>query len=315
MPRVAVVIPCYNRAHCIADAVQSALDQTRPPERIVVVNDGSTDPSNQVLAGFGKRITVIDQPNAGVAAARNTGVAAADDCDLIAFLDSDDVWDPGKLERQLPLHDRADVVLSASNWAWADRPDEPEYERLGIGPAGVGDEPALATLLRFEGHGFWLPTWIVRRDALCRVGGFDPRMKRVEDTRVLFRLSFEGCFAICEQVGTLRSSQVDSVQLTDTASAAYQADYVPATIEVLLETYARAWRLESALQQRLRRFAAYYLLSHAKLLAAAGDRAGARRRAREALAFGAAGRHRLQALVLWLVPGAYVRLSSRRSIQ
>ncbi len=312
MPRVAAIIPCYNRARCIAAAVQSALDQTRPPDRVIVINDGSVDDSARVLAGFGERITVIEQANAGVAAARNAGVAAADDCDLIAFLDSDDVWDRGKLERQLPLHERDDVVLSGSNWAWSDRPGEPEYERLGILAGGVLDEPALSALLRFEGHGFWLPTWIVRRAALCRVGGFDPRMRRVEDTRVLFRLSFEGRFAMCPQVGTLRSPEIDPVQLTVTASAAYHTEYVPATIEVLLETYARAWQMDADIQRRLRRFTAYFLLSHAKLLAAAGDRAGARRRAQEALLFGAAGRHRLQAWALRWVPGAYVRRGSRR---
>jgi len=312
MPSVAAIIPCYNRARCIAAAVQSALEQTRPPERVIVVNDGSTDDTAKVLAGFGERITVIEQANAGVAAARNTGVAVAEDCDLIAFLDSDDTWDPSKLERQLPLHERAEVVLSATNWAWADRPDQPEYERLGIHRGGVLDEPALSVLLRFQGHGFWLPTWIVRREALRRIGGFDPRMRRVEDTRVLFRLSFEGRFAMCPKVCTLRSPEIDTVQLTDTASALYHAEYVPATIEVLLETYARAWRMDMDVQLRLRRFTAYFLLSHAKLLAAEGDRAGARRRAQEALAFGAEGRHWLQAWALRLAPGAYARHGLRR---
>ncbi len=84
-PTVAVIIPTFNRAHCVGEAIQSVLDQTVPADEIIVIDDGSTDNTAEVLAGFGDRITVIRQPNAGVSAARNAGIARATS-EWIAFL-------------------------------------------------------------------------------------------------------------------------------------------------------------------------------------------------------------------------------------
>jgi hypothetical protein len=97
---VSVVIPCYNRAHLIGRSIQSALGQTVVPDEIIVVDDGSTDGSAAVARTFGSRMRVIEQENAGAAAARNRGIAAASG-EWIAFLDSDDEWHPEKLQRQL----------------------------------------------------------------------------------------------------------------------------------------------------------------------------------------------------------------------
>ncbi|MGH9224460.1 MAG: glycosyltransferase family 2 protein [Acidimicrobiales bacterium] len=80
--------------------MESVLSQTLAPHEVVVVDDGSTDETPQVLAGFGSRIVVVRQPNRGVSAARNAGVARASG-DLLAFLDADDEWLPRKLEQQV----------------------------------------------------------------------------------------------------------------------------------------------------------------------------------------------------------------------
>lgn len=97
---VSVIIPNYNNARFLGQAIDSALAQTLPPREVIVVDDGSTDGSPQVLDGYGDRIRVIRQRNQGVAVARNTGAAIASG-DLLAFLDSDDTWLPHKLERQV----------------------------------------------------------------------------------------------------------------------------------------------------------------------------------------------------------------------
>jgi glycosyltransferase involved in cell wall biosynthesis len=97
---VSVVIPCYNRASILGRSLRSALAQTVVPDEIIVVDDGSRDGSADVARSFGDRVRVIEQPNAGAAAARNRGIVAARG-DWIAFLDSDDEWDATKLERQL----------------------------------------------------------------------------------------------------------------------------------------------------------------------------------------------------------------------
>lgn len=98
---VAVVIPTHNRGAVVGRAVHSVLNQTRPPSEVIVVDDGSTDGTGPMLeACFQGRIRVLCQKQQGVAAARNTGIAASS-AGLIALLDSDDVWLPEKLAHQV----------------------------------------------------------------------------------------------------------------------------------------------------------------------------------------------------------------------
>ncbi len=99
-PLVSVVIPTYNRCNRLAGAIDSVLQQTYAPLELIVVDDGSTDGTTDMLKGHGDGIRVIRQENRGVSGARNTGVRAAKG-GLIALLDSDDRWLPGKLEHQV----------------------------------------------------------------------------------------------------------------------------------------------------------------------------------------------------------------------
>ena len=99
-PEASVIIPAYNHARFVGEAVESVLLQTAASREVIVVDDGSTDDTARVLAGFGGRIRVIRQPNRGVAAARNAGAALASG-DVLTWLDADDTWWPRKLERQL----------------------------------------------------------------------------------------------------------------------------------------------------------------------------------------------------------------------
>ncbi len=99
-PLVSVVIPTYNRADLLNAAIQSVLAQTFTDYEIIVVDDGSTDHTAQVAAAYGDQVSYIQQKNAGPAAARNKGVEAAQGV-FIAFLDSDDLFNPEKLEKQL----------------------------------------------------------------------------------------------------------------------------------------------------------------------------------------------------------------------
>ncbi|MEP7295448.1 MAG: glycosyltransferase family 2 protein [Burkholderiales bacterium] len=96
MPRISIVITCYNYERYVAMAIGSALEQTVPPLEIIVVNDGSTDGSAAMLASFGDRIAVITQENRGQIAAANRGYAACRG-DIVLFLDADDLLLPGAL--------------------------------------------------------------------------------------------------------------------------------------------------------------------------------------------------------------------------
>jgi len=97
---VSVVIPTYNYAHFIGEAIESALAQTYLIAEIVVVDDGSTDNTEEVVTAFGEKVRYIRQENSGVSAARNNG-AKNSSGDFITFLDPDDAWLPEKIERQI----------------------------------------------------------------------------------------------------------------------------------------------------------------------------------------------------------------------
>ncbi len=100
MSRYSVVIPAFNAATTLGDAIESVLGQTIPPAAVVVVDDGSTDGTADVARQFGAPVTVICQPNAGPGAATTRGFQSTD-TPLVASLDADDLWLPHKAERQI----------------------------------------------------------------------------------------------------------------------------------------------------------------------------------------------------------------------
>ena len=99
-PKVSAIIPNYNYAQYVGEAIDSVLDQTYPNIEVVVVDDGSSDGSREILEGYGDRIKVILQENQGVSAARNNGVKASEGR-YLAFLDADDAWLPTKIQKQV----------------------------------------------------------------------------------------------------------------------------------------------------------------------------------------------------------------------
>ena len=117
-PLVSVVIPTYNRSSMLQEAVASVLDQDYRPLELIVVDDGSTDATVEVVRGFGAAIRYLRQDRQGVSAARNAGIAAARG-QLIALLDSDDLWLPHKLSRQIDFfgkHPAAVVNQTEEIW-------------------------------------------------------------------------------------------------------------------------------------------------------------------------------------------------------
>jgi glycosyltransferase involved in cell wall biosynthesis len=96
--RISVVIPSYNRRHTLERALQSVFEQTSPVDEVVLVDDGSTDGSSEMVRQLYPQVRVMTQPNLGVSAARNRGIAAAQ-FEWIALLDSDDSWLPQKIDQ------------------------------------------------------------------------------------------------------------------------------------------------------------------------------------------------------------------------
>jgi glycosyltransferase involved in cell wall biosynthesis len=124
IPLVSVIIPAYNCAAFVGEAVRSVMRQDYPRKEIIAVNDGSTDETLSVLQSFGNDILVLDQPNAGAAAARNAGLRHAKG-GYIAFLDGDDLWFAGKLGLQVRyLEEHPDVGLVFTDWTiWPEARD------------------------------------------------------------------------------------------------------------------------------------------------------------------------------------------------
>lgn len=126
-PRVSVVIPTYNRSRALVRALESVFAQTEPVLETIVVDDGSTDDTQAVLAGFGSRVRAIRKSNGGAGAARNAGIEAARG-EFVAFLDDDDAWLPEKNREQVRILDaRPEVGITSSGVLFIDAEGRPDY--------------------------------------------------------------------------------------------------------------------------------------------------------------------------------------------
>ena len=187
-PSVSVIIPTYNCDRYITQAVESVLKQEGYTYEVIVIDDGSTDSTADVLRPYSDRIRYIRQKNQGVAAARNHGIALAK-ANLIAFLDADDYFLPHKLARQAEiLIKRADLGIVHSGWQ---RVDAEGNKLLDVCPWENIPELNLETWLRWKPV---LPSAMMfRREWLQYVGGFDPRFPPAEDTNLVLKLALKGC--------------------------------------------------------------------------------------------------------------------------
>ena len=188
MVAVSVVIPNYNYGRFLAQAVESVREQTLPVKEIIVVDDGSTDDSAEVLAGYGAQIKVIRQRNEGVGAARNCGVQAATG-DLVAFLDADDYWLPQKLELQVQRFlAEPDLGLIHCGMQIVDVAGNPLAERLEGREGWLAEnlltlKPGVVTT---SGSAVMIP-----RAVFESVGGFDPNrlLHPSEDWDLSYRIA------------------------------------------------------------------------------------------------------------------------------
>ncbi|MGD8452879.1 MAG: glycosyltransferase family A protein [Phycisphaerae bacterium] len=188
--RVSIVIPTYNRAHLLAQAIDSALRQTAAGRcDVVVVDDGSTDETAKVAARYGSRIEYIWQGNGGLAAARNTGISALGN-EFAAFLDDDDEWTPDKTERQIAVMERWPEVVFVAGRAlrrFADGRTLPHPD-----PPVPFNEPTDFAPLLMARSCLVVPMLLVRRQYLEQTGLFCERLRRVEDYHMWTRLACRG---------------------------------------------------------------------------------------------------------------------------
>jgi hypothetical protein len=311
-PPVSVVIPTYNRKATVRRAIDSVLAQTRRPAEIIVVDDGSVDGTAEMLAqAYGGSIRLIPQENGGASRARNTGVAAATG-DLVAFLDSDDVWDPGKLEAQLAALAGSRAILNYTNYRYLGREGADAFSGAGLvltDEAAVFERP-LELLTRWGGAGEHLSGTLVGRQALLDAGPFDPRLRIAEDTKLFFALARRGPVSLIRRPLWSRSEAIDPVTLTVRADAAYQREHSAAVIPIL-EAIAAEAAGDPVLRGNVRRLLGFFFMREAKLQALSGRPGAARRLAARSLAQAPRGKVGLRAALLALAPTAAARLMGR----
>jgi glycosyltransferase involved in cell wall biosynthesis len=195
-PRVSVVMPAYNVAWCIGRAVDSVLGQDYRERELIVVNDGSTDATRSVLAGYGDSITVVDQENGGMSAARNAGIRRARGA-YVAFLDADDRWLPPKLALQVALMDNRPEIGFCSTAA---RVENANGELLNLWRCPNGRSDILATLFAENASiAGGCSAVMVRRALFDRVGAFDEQLGGFEDPDLWLRLAAVSGYACIDE--------------------------------------------------------------------------------------------------------------------
>ncbi len=195
MSKVDILIPAYNAAHFLPGTIESVLAQTEPDWRILLVDDGSTDGTREVVRQFMHdnadclrgRLTYIHQPNRGLSAARNTGIRCSDS-PFIALLDADDLWLPTRLEESLGSLENAPAVgLSYGGVSrFAEKGtviDTFVTSRLGKTPQQT------VTRLYTRSVAFPCPTVTFRRQCIGTVGMFDELLRATEDRDLWLRIA------------------------------------------------------------------------------------------------------------------------------
>jgi glycosyltransferase involved in cell wall biosynthesis len=203
-PTVSVVIPAFNAAPYLGEAIESAAWQTLPPHEIIIVDDGSNDCSVSIASSAGD-VRIIRQSNLGVGAARNAGIAACSG-EFIALLDADDIWLPDKLLRQ------AAALNGDASAGYA----------LGRHRSFLADGcsiPAsyIAEALGESAHSPLPSSWFVRRSVFEQVGPFNPRYRVAEDIEWIGRASNMGVrFTTVDEVLMLRRIHASNLSMVET---------------------------------------------------------------------------------------------------
>ena len=183
--QVSAIIPNYNRETFIGETISNLLEQTRPPDEIIVVDDGSIDSSVAIIRSFGEKVTLIQQANQGPGAARNAGLRMARG-EFIQFQDSDDLFSLNKIEVQAKLLERSDADIVFSPWVKV-RLDGKRiaFENHVLQQKMPPPQPGLPS--------WWLRGWctgfqtaLFRRSFLDKIGFFRTDLMLGEDGELFF---------------------------------------------------------------------------------------------------------------------------------
>lgn len=247
---VSVIIPTYNRGHLIGEAVTSVLAQEGVACEVIVVDDGSSDQSASVLASFGSAIRSLFQAHAGVSAARNRGIRAANG-EWLAFLDSDDLWLPRKLLVQLEFFDRQPAFRICQT--------EETWVRSGcrVNPRKYHKKPHGHCFAQLLERCLISPSAVViHRDVFAEVGLFDETLPACEDYDLWLRIGCRYPIGLVDEPLTIkRGGHPDQLSSTVPALDRYRilalarllqtASLSPTQRELVLHVMKRKCRIYS----------------------------------------------------------------------
>lgn len=244
MNRTSVIIPAYRAAGTVRRAVESVLRQTSPAHEVIVVDDGSPDDIAAVLEGFGPRVSLIRQANAGAGAARNTGIDAASG-DWIAFLDADDEWAPDRLEQQHQAAKTETTIGMVVGRFELRQANAATGTVNGWGSFAVGRPLTLNGDLAFRFAAMcWTGTVLVRRDVIADQR-FRTDLRTAEDRELWYRIISRTRVLAIDAVVAIQHVTPGSLSTTDIDDdCANMMRVVELHAADLTPGERRAWRIE-----------------------------------------------------------------------
>ncbi|HEV2551859.1 MAG TPA: glycosyltransferase [Stellaceae bacterium] len=213
---VSVVIPCFNASETIGETIQSAISQEGVDLDVLVIDDGSTDASMDIVRRFGSVTRILSRPHRGVSAARNLGIAETNS-EWLVFLDSDDVLLPETLKKRLDAANATGADVIICDWqdiiGWGQTIPDKQVKSLDTSALATDGEIACATHV-------WATTAAVmyRRPMVEKIGGFREDLPVIQDARFLFDAAYHGArFAYSPHVGAWYRRLPESLSRRDPA--------------------------------------------------------------------------------------------------
>lgn len=302
-PAVSVVIPTYNRAHCISGAVESVFAQTFDDFEIIIVDDGSSDGTAGVLKKFGGRIRILHQKNLGVSAARNAGVRAARGA-WIAFLDSDDRWHPEKLQRQLAALEKYSAKICFARCVTTGNEPLRDIEFVSSSlcePEIFRVQNAMDSVCVSPRHPL-VQSLMVEKALLEKAGLFDESFPAAEDAELIFRLSFLSNYLYLDRpLVTVRENSINSLTFGEELEnlARRNQSYLRLLGHMYWRVVEKSPEKISVMRKRL----GYFISRRAEIACAAGELPMARALARDGIFFAGSFRDFARCAVILLFPG------------
>lgn len=185
-PLVSVVIPCYNSEEWLEDTLDSVYNQTYNHLEVIVIDDGSTDNTKEIVKKYSDKIKYIYQENSGPSVARNTGINNSKG-EYIAFLDADDMWEEDKLIKQIEfMKNNSSYGVVVTDLKVVNESNEYLYTHKNIWPE---NKKEIIEKIFMGGIGMSTPTIMARKNLLEKVGGFDEQLPAREDHFLLMNVA------------------------------------------------------------------------------------------------------------------------------